>query len=249
MCRPIPKADGETTVSRSEVPNTSIVQDAIIATYNGMGTITLGDGAELRNYGGMSAVRLSGGELIMEEGSAILDTTENEREKGASGSFGPAGAVWLQGGILTMNGGTIGGDKGVMMNGRALYADGGTANIGGTIQNIHGTDAAWQGQNGVAVHLRSHGEATLASTGEITNVTGTNAGNNCAIWTQFCNFTTKAGSKISHVDGFQLLYFDDLDNNNYSHEVYLNGTISECASGSASLLRPGTARSHLARTA
>ena len=231
------EGDGETTVSRSEVPNTSIVQDAIIATYNGMGTITLGDGAELRNYGGMSAVRLSGGELIMEEGSAILDTTENEREKGASGSFGPAGAVWLQGGILTMNGGTIGGDKGVMMNGRALYADGGTANIGGTIQNIHGTDAAWQGQNGVAVHLRSHGEATLASTGEITNVTGTNAGNNCAIWTQFCNFTTKAGSKISHVDGFQLLYFDDLDNNNYSHEVYLNGTISECASGSASLLR------------
>ena len=159
------EGDGETTVSRSEVPNTSIVQDAIIATYNGMGTITLGDGAELRNYGGMSAVRLSGGELIMEEGSAILDTTENEREKGASGSFGPAGAVWLQGGILTMNGGTIGGDKGVMMNGRALYADGGTANIGGTIQNIHGTDAAWQGQNGVAVHLRSHGEATLASTG------------------------------------------------------------------------------------
>ena len=231
------EGDGETTVSRSEVPNTSIVQDAIIATYNGMGTITLGDGAELRNYGGMSAVRLSGGDLIMEEGSAILDTTENEREKGASGSFGPAGAVWLQGGILTMNGGTIGGDKGVMMNGRALYADGGTANIGGTIQNIHGTDAAWQGQNGVAVHLRSHGEATLASTGEITNVTGTNAGNNCAIWTQFCNFTTKAGSKISHVDGFQLLYFDDLDNNNYSHEVYLNGTISECASGSASLLR------------
>ena len=85
------EGDGETTVSRSEVPNTSIVQDAIIATYNGMGTITLGDGAELRNYGGMSAVRLSGGELIMEEGSAILDTTENEREKGASGSFGPAG--------------------------------------------------------------------------------------------------------------------------------------------------------------
>lgn len=55
------EGDGETTVSRSEVPNTSIVQDAIIATYNGMGTITLGDGAELRNYGGMSAVRLSGG--------------------------------------------------------------------------------------------------------------------------------------------------------------------------------------------
>ena len=132
------------------------------------------------------------------------------------------------------------------MNGRALYADGGTANIGGTIQNIHGTDAAWQGQNGVAVHLRSHGEATLASTGEITNVTGTNAGNNCAIWTQFCNFTTKAGSKISHVDGFQLLYFDDSTTTT---------TAMRCTSTvrSQNVLRvrrvfcgPGTARSHLA---
>ena len=231
------EGDGMTTVGNSEVKNTNIAQDAIIATYNGMGTITLGDGAELCNYGGMSAVRLSGGELIMEEGSAILDTREIEREKGTTGSFGPAGAVWLQGGTLTMNGGTIGGDGDVTMNGRAVYVDSGTANIGGTIQNLKGTDAAWQGQNGVAVHLRSGGEATLTSTGEITNVTGTNAGNNCAIWTQFCNFITKEGSKISHIDGFQLLHFDDFDNNNYSHEVYLDGTISDCASGSACLLR------------
>lgn len=231
------EGDGTTTVGNSEVQNTNIAQDAIIATYNGMGTITLGDGAELRNYGGMSAVRLSGGELIMEEGSAILDTREIKREKGETGSFGPAGAVWLQGGTLTMNGGTIGGDEGVTMNGRAVYVDNGTANIGGTIQNLKGTDAAWQGQNGVAVHLRSHGEATLISTGVITNVTGTSSGNNCAIWTQFCNFTAEKGSKISHVDGFQLLHFDDLDNNNCSHEVYLDGTISDCASGSACLLR------------
>lgn len=231
------EGDGKTTVGKSEVLNTNIAQDAIIATYNGMGTITLGDGAELRNYGGMSAVRLSGGELIMEEGSAILDTSEIERKKGETGSFGPAGAIWLQGGTLTMHGGTIGGDEGVTMNGRAVYVDSGTANIGGTIQNLKGTDAAWQGQDGVAVHLRSHGEATLTETGVITNVTGTNAGNNCAIWTQFCNFTAKEGSKISHVDGFQLLHFDDLDNNNYSHEVYLDGTISNCTSGSACLLR------------
>ena len=231
------EGDGNTTVGNSKVQNTNIAQDAIIATYNGMGTITLGDGAELRNYGGMSAVRLSGGELIMEKGSAILDTCEIERVKGTTGSFGPAGAVWLQGGILTMNGGTIGGDKDIMMNGRAIYVDSGTANIGGTIQNIKGTDAAWQGQDGVAVHLRSHGEAILTSTGKITNVTGTNAGNNCAIWTQFCNFSTEEGSKISHVDDFQLLYFDDLDNNNYSHKVYLDGTISDCASGSTCLLR------------
>lgn len=231
------EGDGHTTVGSSEVQNADIVQDGMIATYNGVGTITLKEGAILKNYGGMCAVRLSSGELIMEEGSKIIDDETVEREKGKTGSFGPAGAVWLQGGTLTMNGGTIGGDEGVTMNGRAVYVDSGTANIGGTIQNLQGTDAAWQGQDGVAVHLRSGGEATLTSTGVITNVTGTNAGNNCAIWTQFCNFTTEAGSVISNVDGFQLLHFDDLDNNNYSHEVYLNGTISGCDTGSACLLR------------
>ena len=231
------EGDGHTTVGSTEVGNTDIVQDGIIATYNGVATITLGDGAILKNYGGMCAVRVSGGELIMEDGSQIIDDYEIAREKGTTGSFGPAGAIWLQGGTLTMNGGIIGGAEGAVMTGRAVYVDSGTANIGGTIQNIKGVDAAWQGQNGVAVHLRSHGEATLTETGKITNVTGANAGNNCAIWTQFCNFTTEAGSHISHVDGFQLLHFDDLDNNNYSHEVLLDGTISDCNTGDACLLR------------
>ncbi len=231
--------DGQTFIDEEndiKVGNTYIVQDGMIATYNGVGTITLGDGAILKNYGGMCAVRLSGGELIMEEGSQIIDDREIVREKGEKGSFGPAGAIWIQGGTLTMNGGVIGGDEGVTMNGRAVYVDSGTANIGGTIQNIKGADAAWQGQDGVAVHLRSGGEATLTETGKITNVTGTNAGNNSAIWTQFCNFTTEKGSLISKVNGFPLLHFDDLGND-YSHEVCFDGTISDCACSSASLLR------------
>lgn len=232
-----------TETNENPISNLDIVQDAIIATYNGTGTITLSEGAVLKNYGGMSAVRLSGGELIMEAGSSIVDDTAIERTKGTTipgadkGLYGPAGAVWIQGGTLTMDGGTIGGAEGFTMSGRAVYVDSGTANVGGTIQNLKGTDAAWQGQNGVAIHLRAGGEATLTETGKITNVTGTNAGNNTAIWTQFCNFTTEKGSVISEVDGFQLLYFDDLDNNNYSHEVYLDGTISDCASGPACLMR------------
>lgn len=230
------EGDGHTKVGDQEIGNTDIVQDGIIATYNSVGTITLGKGAVLKNYGGMCAVRLSGGELIMEEGSQIIDDREITRQKGEKGSFGPAGAIWIQGGTLTMNGGTIGGAEGVTMNGRAVYVDSGTANIGGTIQNIKGADAAWQGQNGVAVHLRSGGEATLTETGKITNVTGTNTGNNSAIWTQYCNFTSEKGSLISKVDGFPLLHFDDLGND-YSHEVYLDGTISDCKCGGASLLR------------
>lgn len=82
------EGDGHTTVGSSEVPNTNIVQDGIIATYNGVGTITLGDGAILKNYGGMCAVRLSSGELIMEAGSQIVDDHEIAREKGVTGSFG-----------------------------------------------------------------------------------------------------------------------------------------------------------------
>lgn len=230
------EGDGHTKVGEQEIGNTDIVQDGIIATYNGVGTITLGKGAVLKNYGGMCAVRLSGGELIMEEGSQIIDDREITRQKGEKGSFGPAGAIWIQGGTLTMNGGTIGGAEGVTMNGRAVYVDSGTANIGGTIQNIKGADAAWQGQNGVAVHLRSGGEATLTETGKITNVTGTNTGNNSAIWTQYCNFTAEKGSLISKVNSFPLLHFDDLGND-YSHEVYLDGTISDCKCGGASLLR------------
>lgn len=230
------EGDGHTTVGSKEVQNTAIVQDGIIATYNNVGTITLGEGAVLKNYGGMSAVRIASGELIMEAGSQIIDEKEITRVKGATGSFGPAGAVWIQGGILNMNGGVIGGADNTVMTGRAVYVDGGTANVGGTLQNLKGTDAAWQGQNGVAVHLRSGGEATLTETGKITNVTGTNTGNNSAIWTQYCNFTSEKGSLISKVDGFPLLHFDDLGND-YSHEVYLDGTISDCKCGGASLLR------------
>ena len=53
--------------------NTALVQDAIIATYNNTATITLGDGAVLKNFGGMSAVRIADGILVMESGSKICD--------------------------------------------------------------------------------------------------------------------------------------------------------------------------------
>ena len=55
---------GSTMVGTTDVSNFEIVQDAIIATYSGDATITLGNGAVLQNYGGMSAVRVSGGTLV-----------------------------------------------------------------------------------------------------------------------------------------------------------------------------------------
>lgn len=75
----------------------NIVQDAIIATYSNTSEITLGAGAVLKNYGGMSAVHLADGTLTMESGSKIIDDSVTDRTKGDAGSFGPAGAVWMQG--------------------------------------------------------------------------------------------------------------------------------------------------------
>lgn len=141
------------------VDNTEHVQDAIIASNATVTTtITLGDGAVLRNFGGMSAVRATGeAKLVMEPGSVIEDASSITRSKGDAGSVGPAGAVWLQGSDFEMeNGAEI---KNV--NGRAVYADGGSVSVGGTISGIIGNPAMWQGKDGTAIHLRGSAKATL----------------------------------------------------------------------------------------
>ena len=155
-----------------EANSQNIVQDAIIATYNGTADIILGEGAILKNYGGMSAIRASGGTITMKSGSAIYDDSNvvADREKGASGSFGPAGAIWLQGGELTMEEGSEIRD----MVGRAVYADGGKAIINGTIKNIKGDPDMWFAMNGIAIHIRGGADVTIGTTGLISDIAGTN---------------------------------------------------------------------------
>lgn len=151
--------------------NTNCVQDAIIASNATVpSTITLGKGAVLRNFGGMSAVRTTGeAKLVMEPGSVIEDTSPIIRSRGAAGSVGPAGAVWLQGsGFVMENGAEI---KNV--NGRAVYADGGSVSVGGTISGITGNPAMWQGKDGTAIHLRGeNASAVLTSTAVIEEISG-----------------------------------------------------------------------------
>lgn len=159
---------GSTTVGKTNVSNFEIVQDAIIATYSGDATITLGDGAVLQNYGGMSAVRVSGGTLIMEPGSKICDSdTSYTRIKGAPDSYGPAGAVWVQSGIVKMQKGSLIEN----INGRVVYSDGAGSDvsIAGTIQNITGNSQMWQGDNGSVAHIRNGSSCTLANGCLITN--------------------------------------------------------------------------------
>lgn len=161
------------------INNSDIVQDSMIAVYNGVGRITLGNGAVLKNYGGMSAVRLSGGELVMESGSQIVDdkvvegdrpVSEALRYKGetirgaAAGLYGPAGAIWMQGGTLIMNTGS----EILNIDGRAVYNESGTAKINGAILGATSNESAmWQGSSGAVMHLRSKATATFGSTARV----------------------------------------------------------------------------------
>ena len=151
--------------------NTVYVQDAIIASNATVPcTVTLGKGAVLRNFGGMSAVRATDqAKIVMESGSVIEDTlTGYTRTKGSGAdSVGPAGAIWLQGGTLVMEEGS----KIRNMDGRGVYADGGKVEIGGAISSIAANKSAmWQANSGIVIHLRNNAEGTLTSTALIEKI-------------------------------------------------------------------------------
>ncbi len=233
------EGDGETHFGSEDISNGAIVQDGIIATYNGTATIVLGNGAVLKNFGGMSALRLSGGQLTMESGSAIYDDSDViiDRTKGKTiqgqndtSLYGPAGAIWMQGGTFIMDeGAIIGGskDEGHQVIGRAIYIDSGNATVNGTIQNVKGDKDMWQSRTGIAIHLRNtNTEATLGSTGVITEITTDDDSQNSQVIRKNGGtiFTTEPGSQITDCQNVTLVsawgdgYFDD--------DVHLNGNIS-----------------------
>ena len=188
--------DGTGTVDTSH--NTDYVQDAIIASNATVpSTITLGAGAVLQNFGGMSAVRVTGAaRLVMQPGSVIEDNSPIIRIRGAAGSVGPAGAVWLQGGSLEMENGA----KIRNINGRAVYADGGSVSVGGTISGITGNADMWQatkkdGTSGTAIHLRGeNASAVLTSTAVVENISDGGSAVYCAAGGK--SFEMQNGSKI-----------------------------------------------------
>lgn len=156
--------NGYTTIDGQQVSNHQIVQDAIITSFSEYTTITLGEGAVLQNYGGMSAVRASNATLIMEAGSKICDTNGMTRIKGAEGSLGPKGAVWVQNGEFIMNeGAEISG-----IDGRAVYAEAGQVEIGGTISNLTYNANFQNAFQGLAVHLRAGANGEVS--GEVCDI-------------------------------------------------------------------------------
>lgn len=153
--------------------NTIFVQDAIIASNATVPcTVTLGSGAVLRNFGGMSAVRATDrAKIVMESGSVIEDTMDGytRTKDSAADSVGPAGAIWLQGGTLVMKEGS----KLQNIDGRGVYADGGKVEMGGAISSIAANKSAmWQANSGIAIHLRNNAEGALTSTALIEKLSG-----------------------------------------------------------------------------
>ena len=222
------QAVSDGSVGATSNDNLVYVQDAIIASNATVpSTITLGDGAVLRNFGGMSAVRATGeAKLVMEPGSVIEDdsaviTTRGSDADETNAAKGPAGAVWLQGSDFEMKSGA----ELKNVNGRAVYADGGEVTIGGTISGITGNANMWQatkkdGTSGTAIHLRGeNASAVLTSTTVIEEISG---GGSAVYVTGVDNhFLTAKGSTIRKLT--QAIGVNCVSNK----DTYLNGQITE----------------------
>ena len=223
--------DGTGTVDASH--NTDYVQDAIIASNATVpSTITLGAGAVLQNFGGMSAVRVTGAaRLVMQPGSVIEDTLSGyTRSKGTdTRSVGPAGAVWLQGGSFEMKAGAAIQN----INGRAVYADGGSVSVGGTISGITGNAAMWQGRDGTAIHLRGENtSAVLTSTAVIEEISG--GGSAVFVTGKENKVTTERGATIKSLTNTTGIYCT------FASEAQLNGEITGLTGSNALNLNEDT---------
>ena len=233
------EGDGNTVFGSMNISHGDIVQDAIIATYNNVGTITLGDGAVLKNFGGMSAVRLAGGKLVMKPGSVIMDD-ENlpTRTKGTTitgaeaGLYGPAGAIWMQGGTLIMEKGSEIAD----IDGRAIYNEAGEATINGTISGVTSNSMMWQGTSGAVMHMRSTATATFGLTSRVDG-----------------NGTTLSGSGISVLGGCELTMDEGSLITGYNNgnaldiggTAYLNGEITGLTGGSHAIVAQSSSNHYI----
>ena len=213
-------SDGNTEFGDLDINHGEVVQDAIIATYNGVATITLGDGAVLKNYGGMSAVRLSDGKLIMKDGSAIYDDLEGfTRSKGSvitgadKGLYGPAGAIWMQGGEFVMEQGAEIRD----MVGRAIYNEAGNVQASGTFSKLTTSNAMWQGTGGAVMHMRVDAKATFGPTSVIDGQGAALSGSAISVLGN-CELTMAEGSLVTGYSGGNVL--------DIGGTAYLNGEIT-----------------------
>lgn len=222
--------------------NSDKVQDAIIAAYSEGGTIILDDGTTLKNFGGMSAIRVGGqynsnpnppvtSQVIMKSGSQIIDDLDSDDRKGG------VAAIWSQGGNVVMEAGASIKD----INGRAIYLeDGGNATVNGSIQNITANDVmtsnpadgsslgegASGGFGGIAVAALGNSHFTLGSAGSISDIKtdpDDAKGGDVAIWLAPGSFVMEENSRMEKIETIGLV-----DNNGGTIDI--GGTITNCNS-------------------
>lgn len=189
--------DDYSLAGSSAEDNTGKVQDGIIASYgDGGSTIILGNGATLKNFGGLSAVYITGvnGEgatLVMQSGSKICDDNLGTRAGGYA-------AVFNHGGTFTAEqGSSIEG-----IDGRAIFADnGGVTTFAGTIKNITSSEKVKIPDDaGVAYYGSGNTKFTLASGGVIESINShDNIGSDSVLHLISCTFTTEQGSEIRNI--------------------------------------------------
>ena len=222
--------------------NSDKVQDAIIAAYSEGGTIILDDGTTLKNFGGMSAIRVGGqynsnpnppvtSQVIMKSGSQIIDDLDSDDRKGG------VAAIWSQGGNVVMEAGASIKD----INGRAIYLeDGGNATVNGSIQNITANgvmtsnpadgsspgEGASGGFGGIAVAALGNSHFTLESAGSISGIKtdpDDAKGGDVAIWLAPGSFVMEENSRMENIKTIGLV-----DNNGGTIDI--GGTITNCNS-------------------
>lgn len=157
--------------------NADKVHDGIIAAYgDGKGTIILDGGTTLKNFGGLSAVYITGEDgngatLIMKAGSKICDDGSQSRAGGYAAIFNHGGTVTMETGSSIES-----------IDGRAVYVDNaGRVTVNGNIQKItsndkmvHSTDIGPSGSSkhfgGIVGYVDGNSMFTLGNTGNITEI-------------------------------------------------------------------------------
>lgn len=226
--------------------NSKKVHDGIIASYgDGHATIVLGEGTTLKNFGGLSAVYITGldGEgatLVMKSGSKICDDSPGSRKGGYA-------AIYNHGGTVTAEtGSSIEG-----IDGRAVYADnGGVTTFSGAIKNITSNEVmkaavkvgnGGQGFGGVAYYGDGHTEFTLSEGGSITDIKS-HDGQAADVMLHLisCTFKMDAGSEVY---GIQTIGLADMN----GAMVDIAGSIHDCSTGTVPFRMRGTQGSFYVR--
>lgn len=182
------KGNDESGDGTQEKPYATLVKAVTEAKDNAttyvMSDLTMNQSARFWNKN-LTITSAEGGPYTIKRGETFAATSDPAR-KGYNGALIEVGGT--DAGTLEMEQGAVIDN----ITGRAIYADSGTVNIGGTISNIKGDGDMWQGTTGLVLHLRSNASGTMSETGEITNISG----NGSIIQVIQGSFTMDSGSVI-----------------------------------------------------